>query len=146
MAAVLLVAGMAAPAWSPGGFPNQLGQTPPRGWRSWQAVAGEVNQSFMEQVMDGLAKPRPLGPEGALRSLAGAGYSDVGLDAGYFRNIGVNGSCHGPEHHLIIDTDRFPIQREKQWPLPGMQSAATVSVSVQDLQTIGNLSSRCSIG
>ena len=42
---------VAALAWSPGGFPNQLGQRPLRGWRSWQAVGGEVNQTIMEEVM-----------------------------------------------------------------------------------------------
>ena len=94
-------------AWGPGGFPNQLGQTPLRGWRSWQAVGGEVNQTFMEQVMAGLAKQRPLGAGGKLVSLAGVGYSDVGLDGGYFSKTGVNGSCHGSDHHLIINSN-FP--------------------------------------
>ena len=39
----------------------------------------------------------------------------------------------GGSQQMGIDTDRFPIQREKQWPLPGAKSAATVSVSVRDL-------------
>jgi hypothetical protein len=95
-------------AWSPGGFPNQLGQTPLRGWRSWQAVGGDVNQSFMEQVMVGLAKKRPLGPNGTLMSLADVGYADIGLDGGYFKTTGVNGSCHGADHHLLIDLAKFP--------------------------------------
>ncbi len=94
-------------AWSPGGFPNQLGQRPLRGWRSWQAVGGEVNQTIMEEVMVGLAKQRPLGVGGRMVSLADVGYSDVGLDGGYFNNTGVNGSCHGPDHHLIINS-KFP--------------------------------------
>ena len=94
-------------AWSPGGFPNNLGQIPLRGWRSWQAVAGEVNQTFMEQIMLGLAKRRPLGKDGAMVSLADVGYADIGLDGGYFNTSGVNGSCHGPDHHLLIN-DKFP--------------------------------------
>ena len=94
-------------AWSPGGFPNQLGRIPLRGWRSWQAVANEVNQTFMEQIMAGLAKKRPLGENGAMVSLADVGYADIGLDGGYFSTSGVNGSCHGPDHHLIIN-DNFP--------------------------------------
>lgn len=58
--------------------------------------------------MEGLAKKRPLGANSALVSLADVGYSDVGLDGGYFLTSGVNGSCHGPDHHLLIDREKFP--------------------------------------
>ena len=37
-----------ARSWSPGGFPNQLGTTPPRGWRSWIAYKQDADQSLME--------------------------------------------------------------------------------------------------
>ena len=30
--------------WSPGGFPNDLGKTPPRGWRSWIAFVHEADR------------------------------------------------------------------------------------------------------
>ena len=96
---LLIVAALlaAASAWGPApGFPNNLGSVPLRGWRSWQAVGGEVDQATMERAMGGLAKQRPLGPGGALVSLAvTAGYTDVGLDGGYFEaGAGVGGSVY----------------------------------------------------
>lgn len=91
------------------GFPNSLGARPLMGWRSWQAYISAINQSLMEDVMQGLAKKRPLGPNGAMVSLADIGYRDVGLDAGYeMEGAGVDGGCHDKDGHMIINTDKFP--------------------------------------
>lgn len=89
--------------------PNHLEGEPLRGWRSWQAFAGDVNQTIMEDVMRGLAKKRrPAG----IRSLADAGYVDVGLDWGYGNHSGYLGSCHTKDGHMLINHDLFPSFRE----------------------------------
>eukprot|EP00039_Didymoeca_costata_P023087 m.347859 g.347859 ORF g.347859 m.347859 type:complete len:455 (-) comp34438_c0_seq1:68-1432(-) len=96
-------------AWGPSpGFPNQLGAKPLHGWRSWQAYLGNVNQTIMENVMEGMAKKRPLGENGESVSLVDIGYVDVGLDSGYENHSGVDGSCHGPDKHMLINRTRFP--------------------------------------
>ena len=94
----------AARAWSPGGFPNQLGATPLLGWRAWQAYGPDINQSLMIRAMNGLAKKRkPWG-----KSLADVGYRDVGLDSHFETHEGVNGSCHGPDKHMLVNFSSFP--------------------------------------
>lgn len=95
--------------WGPApGFPNSLGATPMRGWRSWQAVGNGVNQATMHSAMEGLAKRR--GDDG--KSLADFGYTDVGLDGGYFDiGAGVGGSCHNAGGHMIVDVAKFPSLR-----------------------------------
>ena len=92
------------------GFPNSLGATPLRGWRSWQAVGDEVDQAVMERAMGGLARLRPLGEGDALVSLAAtAGYADAGLDGGYFdAGAGVGGSCHDAGGHMVVNETKFP--------------------------------------
>ena len=82
---LLLCAAAVVPSlgWSPGGFPNQLGKTPPRGWRSWIAFVHEADQHKMEMAIDSMSKKRALGGES--RSLLDLGYSDVGLDGGWAR-------------------------------------------------------------
>ena len=44
--------------WSPGGFPNQLGRRPPRGWRSWNAFGDDVSQERLLRIARALAAPR----------------------------------------------------------------------------------------
>lgn len=89
--------------------PNTLGSKPTRGWRSWQAYSRQVNQSIMEDIMRGMAKKRPVGPGGKMVSLLDAGYTDVGLDAGYeMIGQGYNGSCHNKEGHMLINKTKFP--------------------------------------
>jgi hypothetical protein len=97
-------------AWGPTpGFPNSLGRTPFRGWRSWQAVGAEVTQTVMQTAMAGLAKKRPLGVGGGLVSLADYGYNDAGLDGGYFeKGAGLDGSCHDANGHMLVNTSSFP--------------------------------------
>eukprot|EP00041_Stephanoeca_diplocostata_P026334 m.708418 g.708418 ORF g.708418 m.708418 type:complete len:1023 (-) comp22938_c1_seq8:248-3316(-) len=97
-------------ATSPGGFPNSLGRTPPRGWRSWGAWTGDVDATKMVDAARGLAKKRPLGPGHKMVSLFDMGYKDVGLDSGWqVCGAGVNGSYHNATtHHVIVDTTAFP--------------------------------------
>eukprot|EP00937_MAST-01D_sp_MAST-1D-sp2_P001784 g1784.t1 len=99
----LVACALALWAWGPEpGFPNSLGATPMRGWRSWQAVGGGVDQAAMERAMHGLRRC----------GLADVGYTDVGLDGGYFdAGAGVGGSCHDEDGHMIVDTAKFPSLR-----------------------------------
>ena len=96
--------------WGPEpGFPNSLGRAPMRGWRSWQAVGDEVDQAVMERAMRGLAAARS---QGGGASLADIGYTDVGLDGGYFdAGAGVGGSCHDAGGHMIVNATKFPSLR-----------------------------------
>ena len=68
--------------------PNRLEGAPLRGWNSWQAFASDVDQTVLEDVMRRLAKTRGL--PGGFRSLADAGYADVGLDWGYGNHLHTN--------------------------------------------------------
>ena len=87
--------------------PNKLEPTPLCGWRSWQAFSLDVDQTIMEDTMRGLAKQRQLG--GDFSSLAAAGYTDVGLDAGYeMIGKGFGGSCHTKDGHMLVNKTRFP--------------------------------------
>ena len=106
------VLGCGAASWVDGrpGFPNSLGATPARGWRSWNAYANDVNQTLLERAMAGLARKRgDGGASGASKSLADLGYTDVGLDAGYeMPGHGVDGGCHDAAGHMLINSTRFP--------------------------------------
>jgi len=108
----LAVLGCGAATWVDGrpGFPNSLGATPARGWRSWNAYANDVNQTLLERAMAGLARKRgDGGASGASKSLADLGYTDVGLDAGYeMPGHGVDGGCHDAAGHMLINSTRFP--------------------------------------
>ena len=110
LAALLLCAAAAAAvrATSPGGFPNQLALTPPRGWRSWIAFQHAADQSKMEAAIGALHKRRPLGESGKLVSLQDLGYADVALDGGWARCEGVNGSYHDEKGQLLINATKFP--------------------------------------
>jgi hypothetical protein len=110
LAALLLCAATAAAvrATSPGGFPNQLALTPPRGWRSWIAFQHAADQSKMEAAIGALHKRRPLGESGKLVSLQDLGYADVALDGGWARCEGVNGSYHDEKGQLLINATKFP--------------------------------------
>ena len=112
--ALALALALGCPAtlgWSPGGFPNDLGKTPPRGWRSWIAFVHEADQAKMLAAIESLHKPRPLGPGGKLVSLQDLGYTDVGLDGGWARCEGVNGTYHDAAGQLLINTTKFPDMR-----------------------------------
>lgn len=95
-------------SWSGGGFPNSLGKTPPRGWRSWIAYVHEADQTKMHLAIDSIHKQRTLGPDGKLTSLQDLGYTDVGLDGGWARCDGVNGTYHDEEGQLLTNTTKFP--------------------------------------
>jgi alpha-galactosidase len=85
-----------------------LALTPPRGWRSWNALGLHVDQPSLEAVMDAVTVRRPLW-NGSLASLADLGYTNVGLDDGWQAcHAGVGGGFHRADGTPIVNTTRFP--------------------------------------
>jgi hypothetical protein len=95
-----------ASASSPGGFPNQLGRVPPRGWRSWIAYVHDADQQKMEAAMESIHRPRQF--EGKIASLQDLGYIDVGLDGGWARCDGVNNTYHDTKGMPLVNRSKFP--------------------------------------
>lgn len=93
-----------------GGFPNNLGVTPPMGWRSWNAFRENINQSILTDILHGLVSAThvQLGSTTPV-SLAQIGYSSLGIDDGWEAcGQGVNGSFHNATGFPLIDTTLFP--------------------------------------
>ena len=59
---------------------NGLAQTPPMGWRSWKQYHGDVDQSLMQQIMEGMVDRGGADHANQPTSLCDLGYCDVGLD------------------------------------------------------------------
>jgi alpha-galactosidase len=90
------------------GFPNALGRTPPRGWRSWNAFCMQINQTRILAQAAGLAR-RMHSIDGVPTSLLDLGYDTAGIDDGWSAcGAGVNGSYHDSNGNPIIDLTRFP--------------------------------------
>lgn len=90
------------------GWPNSLAQTPPRGWRSWNAVLGGINDTFIRAVADALVLRRHS-LDGVPTSLADLGYNRVGLDDAWEAcGQGVNGSFHNAAGVMLWDAVKFP--------------------------------------
>ncbi len=82
--------------------------TPPMGWRSWNAFELDISQTTLTGVIDALAAPRPIW-DGRNASLTSLGYTRVGIDEGWEKcGAGVNGSWHDPSGRPIVDGDLFP--------------------------------------
>ena len=91
---------------------NGLALTPPLGWRSWNLYGGNIHQSQMINIMDGMVRRNRVDHLGNVISLSDLGYSNVGLDD-------VWQDCHSPyaaegmHYHdkygnPLVDTTRFP--------------------------------------
>lgn len=102
---------------APAAKEDGLAQTPPRGWRSWNAFHENVTQAYIEAIMDGMVR-REREVDGVLTSLCDLGYCEVGVDDGWQSCTlapGVvpgtwppTGSFHDDDGNPIIDTDKFP--------------------------------------
>ena len=113
--ALLMLSASACTATNPGGWPNSLGRTPPRGARTWNSVRQNINQTYVTAMARGLVAPLQLpgggggGGSPAAASLAAAGYTDAALDDGWEAcGAGVNGSYHSPTGEPLVNTTRFP--------------------------------------
>ena len=96
-------------AINPGGFPNGV-LTAPRGWRSWNAVAEDVTQSFILRQVDALVARRHS-VDGKPTSLCDLGYCDVGLDDNW-QKCGSYGAdelkYHEEDGSPVVNTELFP--------------------------------------
>ena len=111
LALVLLAAGCAALGRPALGAADGLARTPPMGWRSWNALGGDVAQRDMELAADALAQPRDgLGvPAPRGDSFLSLGYADVGLDDAWQAcGAGVSGSFHDGAGRPLWNASRFP--------------------------------------
>lgn len=90
------------------GFPNNLGTTPPRGWRSWNGYLERIDQDLISAQVQGLAA-HVFTQAGSPTSLLDLGYDTVGIDDGWEAcGKGVNGSYHDAQGRPLVDTARFP--------------------------------------
>jgi alpha-galactosidase len=80
---------------------NGLALTPPRGWRSWNALLMNVNQQAIDAQVDAITA-RVDG----LPSLFELGYTHVGIDDGWESCI--NGKYHDSSGRPLINKTRFP--------------------------------------
>jgi len=103
---VVVLSAVVALAQSSG--PYGLAQTPPMGWRTWNAYHNSVSQDKMLKVIDKMTeRTRTVG--GKLMSLVDLGYVDVGLDDNWQAcGSGVNGSFHDENGNPLVNTVLFP--------------------------------------
>ena len=84
---------------------NEVAQSPPMGWRSWNCFKLDVSQQSMLSQVDALVAPQP-GSTASLRSL---GFSDIGIDDGWQAcGAGVNGSWHDATGTPLVNETLFP--------------------------------------
>ena len=111
----LLVLGCSYFSWPiVGAHDNGLGMTPPLGWRSWNLYEGNVNQSQITRIMDGMVRRKHNRKDhlGNIISLADLGYRDVGLDDTW-QKCNSPDAAEGMHYHdqygnPIVNLDRFP--------------------------------------
>jgi alpha-galactosidase len=113
VAALLAAGGAQAQGAQPrSGYPvgwNGLAETPPLGWRSWNAWNTRVSQANMEQTIDALVAKVWTTDGKANTSLLEAGYLSAGIDEGWEGcGMGVNGTQHAAGGNPVINTQKFP--------------------------------------
>jgi len=93
---------------------NGLALTPPLGWRSWNLYEGDVHQTQITSIMDGMLRHQRNRKDrlGNIVSLADLGYRDVGLDDTWQRCNSPD-AAEGMHYHdqygnPIVNYDRFP--------------------------------------
>lgn len=83
--------------------------TPPLGWRSWNLLGPNVNQSILETIMLGMTKPKIDG----MALCADLGYCNVGLDDAWqacndTAAVQAGMHYHDVEGKSVVNTTRFP--------------------------------------
>lgn len=82
------------------------------GWRSWNQYYGDVDQSLMQQIMEGMVHRGRADHANQPTSLCDLGYCDVGLDDNW-QACGSPEAAPGMNYHdingnPIVNLDRFP--------------------------------------
>lgn len=102
---MLLVAGLAAPAINNGVY----FESPPMGWRSWNAYLRDISQEKLLRVADVVVARRRVA-DGTFISLRELGYALVGIDGGWTAcGTGAGRSeYHSADGRPLIDRQKFP--------------------------------------
>ena len=92
--------------------PAPTARQPPMGWRSWNLFELNVDQSLLEQQIQGLIRRRHE-IEGKPTSLLDLGYDSIGLDDGWqLCNLHATPAnphaYHTPSGAPVVDTEIFP--------------------------------------
>ena len=88
--------------------PAPTARQPPMGWRSWNLFELNVDQSLLEQQIQGLIRRRHE-IEGKPTSLLDLGYDSIGLDDGWQNcGAGVDGTFHDAQGRPMVNLTRFP--------------------------------------
>lgn len=84
-----------------------LALTPPMGWRSWNAYAGNVNDTLIRSVVDALTKRTRL-VDGVPTSLSDLGFYRLGIDDGWQAcGEGPEQSYHAADGTPLVNYARF---------------------------------------
>jgi len=87
---------------------NGLAQTPPMGWRSWNAFGNRITQKMMTDAVDVVVAKKWTVGGTANVSLLDVGYSSVGTDEGWEGcGQGVNGTQHDAAGFPVVNS-KFP--------------------------------------
>lgn len=91
---------------------NGLAVTPPMGWRSWNQFLGDVDQTLIQLIMNGMVDRGRVDHTGRPTSLCDRGYCDVGLDDNW-QACGSPDAAPGMNYHdmqgnPIVNMERFP--------------------------------------
>mmetsp|Transcript_17470 Transcript_17470/g.37878 ORF Transcript_17470/g.37878 Transcript_17470/m.37878 type:complete len:447 (+) Transcript_17470:3-1343(+) len=84
-----------------------LAQTPPMGWRSWNAYGGDVRDTLILSVADALKRRTRLA-DGVPTSFADLGYYRLGIDDGWQAcGEGPRQAYHGTDGTPLVNNTRF---------------------------------------
>ena len=83
-------------------------ESPPQGWRSWNAYGFDVTQEKIVQAAAAVARERRQS-DGSMMSLAQLGYANIGLDDNWQAcGAGVSRSFHDAAGRPIVNQKLFP--------------------------------------
>lgn len=86
-----------------------LALTPPVGYRTWNAYAGDIDDALIRTVADALVKKRPSPWTNSEVSLADLGFSRLGIDDGWQAcGTGWQDSFHAEDGTPLVNGTRFP--------------------------------------
>ena len=90
-------------------------ESPPMGWRSWNAFHGDVSDTIIRQQIDALVLKRPVRGSDSPLSLLDLGYSRIGIDDGWQAcNTGSEppSSFHDSTGKPLVNKTKFPDLRK----------------------------------
>lgn len=87
---------------------EQLAQTPPMGWNSWNCYKGNINDETIRQVINAMVSRERL-VDGEPTSLADLGYIRLGIDDGWQAcGMGPLDAYHAANGRPLVNLTKFP--------------------------------------